>query len=150
MSEWLNCVDDALNKLYAEQVYLITNEVHERSIVFWFGVYLNDELKNSEYKNFNLDFEYNKNHSNPKKTTNFPKGTYPDLILHKRGSNKDNILMIEFKTWWDDDNVKDINKLKDFTNQDGEYRYKIGYSIILNKSRKDCKITKVINGEVYE
>lgn len=36
---------------------------------------------------------------------------YPDFILHKRGSNDFNILIIEFKTWWNPQNDEDIEKL---------------------------------------
>lgn len=136
-TELLNLVDTALERVYKHHEYLVKNQVHERSIVFWFGVYLHELLqyKEKEYAEYNLDFEYNKNHSDPKRTKNFQKGTYPDILLHKRGSNEHNLLIIEFKTWWDADNKRDLKKLRDFTRPDGKYKYKCGLSIILEKDK---------------
>lgn len=136
-TELFKLVNNALKRVYKHHEYLIKNQVHERSIVFWFGVYFYELLqhKEKEYAEFNLDFEYNKNHSNPKKTENFPDGTYPDILLHKRGSNEHNLLIIEFKTWWSPDNSRDLMKLKDFTRPDGKYKYKCGLSIIFGKDK---------------
>ena len=38
-----------------------------------------------------------------KKLPSFPNGTFPDEILYKRGSNDNNILVMEFKTYWNKD-----------------------------------------------
>jgi len=151
-TELFKLVNNALKRLYKHHEYLIKNKVHERSIVFWFGVYLHELLqhKEKEYAEFNLDFEYNKNHSNPKRTKNFQKGTYPDIILHKRGSNEHNLLIIEFKTWWSQDNSRDLMKLKDFTLPDGKYKYKCGLSIILGKDKPIITVLQrreIINNE---
>ena len=35
-----------------------------------------------------------------KRLPGWPNGCYPDLILHKRGNNENNILIIECKGWW--------------------------------------------------
>ena len=114
--------------------------------VLSFGIYLNELLKDTEYSKYDLDFEYNKNHSNPKKTVNFPKGTYPDMILHKRGSNEFNILIIEFKAWWGSDNSKDLLKLRDFTDVDGVYKYTLGLSIVFGED--EPIITKLREGVI--
>ena len=147
-TELFKLVNNALKRVYKHHEYLIKNQVHERSIVFWFGVYLYELLqhKEKEYAEFNLDFEYNKNHSNPKKTENFPDGTYPDILLHKRGSNEHNLLIIEFKTWWSPDNSRDLMKLKDFTRPDGKYKYKCGLSIIFGKDK--ATIIPLQKGEI--
>jgi len=125
-------VKTALNKVYENNYYLIEKQVHERSIVFWFGVYFNELLKVSEFAGYDLDFEYNKDHSNPKRTENFPTGAVPDIILHKRGTNERNQLIIEFKTYWLNDIDKDIAKLVDFTSLNGKYQYPLGLSIVIN------------------
>lgn len=147
-TELLNFVDTALERVYKYHEYLINNQVHERSIVFWFGVYLHELLQHEgkEYAEFNLDFEYNKNHINPKRTVNFPDGTYPDILLHKRGSNEHNLLIVEFKTWWEPDNKRDLMKLRDFAHPDGDYKYKYGLSIILEKNKPI--ITPLQKGEI--
>src|SRR5665648_1176982 len=109
-TELFKLVKKALERVYKHHEYLIKNQVHERSIVFWFGVYLHELLQHEEkeYAEFNLDFEYNKNYSNPKRTVNFPDGTYPDIILHKRGSNEHNLLIVEFKIWWEPDSKRAV------------------------------------------
>jgi len=141
-------VHQALTKLYKNQRYLILNRVSERSIVFWFGVYFFEGLKDSEYANYDLDIEYNRNLSNAKKTRHFPRGTYPDLIVHERGSNNNNVLVIEFKTWWNRQQSKDIQKIKDFTDTTGEYNFQTGLFIELGREETEIKV--LINGEVVD
>ncbi len=146
----LQKVDKAIVELYKNDQYLIANKVHERSIVFRFGVYFQTILNATDFSKLSLDIDYNKNHADPKRTTNFPRGLYPDVILHKRGSNDRNILMIEFKTWWGRNIKKDIQKLKDFTNQYGNYRYQIGLSIMLNRKIEDVNRILISNGECID
>lgn len=141
-------IEQTLDHLYNNDLYLIQNEVHERTIVGRFVIYFQQLLDNSEFNNLNLDIEYNKNHSDPKRTVNFPNGTYPDLILHKRGSNENNICIFEFKTWWNSHTNGDLKKLKDFTRQTDNYRYGIGFSILLNLNRQTVQKVMIKNGEV--
>ncbi len=137
-------VKEALDKVYQEQKYLIENRVHERSIVFWFGVYFYELLKNSEFKSYDLDFEYNRNFDDVKRTEHFVHGTLPDIILHKRGSNEYNLLAIEFKTWWSYKKQfkNDIRKLQDFMNPNGKYRYKNALFVIFEEDK--AKIEQVV------
>ncbi|WP_297453106.1 hypothetical protein [Persephonella sp.] len=137
----IELVKKALDKVYQEQKYLIENRVHERSIVFWFGIYFYELLKNSEFKGYDLDFEYNRNFDDVKRTEHSVNGTYPDIILHKRGSNEYNLLAIEFKTWWSDKKQfkDDIRKLKDFINPNGKYRYKLALFVILGKDKPNIE-----------
>ncbi len=136
------CIDNSLREVYLNHYYLIEKKVHERSIVFWFGIYFYQCLQKTIYKECDLDFEYNKNLDNVKRTETFLNGTYPDLILHKRGTNEDNILVLEFKPWWNNNSSRDIEKLKDFLNQDGEYRYKFGAFVRFEKERPEVEIIK--------
>lgn len=147
-TEILTMINEALNELYECDSYLITNRVNERSIVFRFGYYFQRLINNSPFSNYNMDCEYNKNHSNPKRTINFRNGTYPDIILHRRGRNGNNLLLIEFKTWWQRNNASDIQKIKDFTDQNGDYKYAMGLSIILNRERPNVERSVIVNGEV--
>ncbi len=129
----LSGIKRSINEVYTHDSYLIKNKVHERTIVGRFAIYFQKRLNQMGYSNFNLDIEYNKDHSNPKRTKNFSRGTYPDVVVHKRGSNEHNLCLIEFKTWWDNYIDKDIAKLKDFTDEKDKYKYGIGFSIILNR-----------------
>ncbi len=144
----LSMIDEALNNLYHWDSYLIENKVHERSIVFRFCHYLQYILQRNGYDNYNLDMEYNKNHSNPKRTVNFLNGVYPDVVLHQRGSNDSNLLLIEFKPWWYPNNHRDIDKIMDFTRQSDQYKYALGISLVLGKRRDNVHITIIQNGEV--
>jgi len=91
----------ALERLYKEDEHLLSNDKNnhcsERSIVVRFGYYLQYELYSDDFfKTMNLDCEYNRNKEDTKKTKNFQNGTYPDLIIHKRGNNDNNFLVMGF------------------------------------------------------
>ena len=105
----------ALDELYEKDQKLIFNEqfkgnrTHchssERSIVHKYAIYfekliINELSNNCEYC---VDVEYNQNIDRLKILTSRPNGAYPDMILHKRGTNDHNILVAEFKTWWNKD-----------------------------------------------
>jgi|BioPla2DNA2_1021312.scaffolds.fasta_scaffold28391_2 effector-binding domain-containing protein len=145
ISKLFTVITNSLKKVYQHDGYLIENKVHERTIVARFAIYFQEELNRCGYKEYDMDVEYNKDHSNPKKTKNFPKGTFPDVIVHKRGSNEHNLCIIEFKK--DGRNTKDdIKKLRDFTNQKDKYMYGVGYSIIIDH---DCPtLLQVMEGDI--
>jgi hypothetical protein len=147
MMELISIVKKALDELYQGDADLLDRQVHERSIVFRFGLYFYELLKNSSYSKLDLDFDYNRNMCDSKRTPRFPDGIYPDLILHKRRSNRDNILALEFKTYWNKSHETDIYKLRDLTNPQQQYRFKLGIAIILGKRREKCLFTYVQNGE---
>lgn len=81
-------LEKACKRIYKNDRYLIDNRVCERAIVFWLGIYIQRIIsRDSQLKFYDLDNEYNRNGQDPKRTPNFKNGTYPDLIIHKRGSN---------------------------------------------------------------
>lgn len=134
----------ALRQLYQKDYSLIDRQCNERSIVFRLGIYLNDIF---EKNGFDVDCEYNRNGNNPKKLeSRSRKHNYPDLIVHKRESNQENLLIVEVKTQNDkiQDHINnDIDKLKGFTSEE-DYRYTLGAHVfILNKK---CKINWYSNG----
>jgi hypothetical protein len=124
---------DALKILYEVDKYLISHRVSERNIVGRFYLYFNESIQ-LNFKGYNVDSEYNRNMEEPKRLPHFEKGTFPDIIVHKRGSNEDNLLIIEFKTWWNSNNSKDVLKIQGFMNPNGVYKYKYGLSIVLGKN----------------
>lgn len=153
-------LNDAISDLYKFDSYLIrhmdisgdgTENIHlsERSIVFRYGIYLQDKIKNTIFKNYNIDCEYNRNidlekkyHDNNGKVL----GCYPDIIIHKRGTNDDNLLVIEIKTWWNTNTEHDEDKLRDLTKQTSDYRYEYGLSITLGKDENSVKMKWFQNG----
>lgn len=136
----------ALDAVYQKDAYLIHNNtassdnyVSERGIVFRYGIYLN-EVAQSLYPLLNVDTEYNRNRNDLKRLPNRQRGSYPDLILHERGTNSNNFLVIEFKTWWDSNQNDDKSKIEDFCDPLGEYRYKYGVLILFGKRRYEAKV----------
>lgn len=84
-----------------------------------------------------------------KRLPNRQHGSYPDLILHERGTNNNNFLVIEFKTWWDSNQDDDKNKIEDFCDPLGEYRYKYGVLILFGKRREEA-IVKIYYENTWE
>lgn len=137
-----DAVVTALDRLYEKDYYLIFNRpmgsrhdchVSERGIVFRFGIYLQTSLNDLSFNEYNIDVEYNRNMYEKKMLPSYANGTFPDLILHKRGSNEHNIMILEFKTWWNNDTTDDKKKINQFMDLNGAYRYRLGASIVLDK-----------------
>lgn len=91
----------AMGQLYEHDWYLLAHDVGERSITHRLGLYL-EQL----FPEWDVDCEYNRNGHDPK-TVALPDrsdpevqrqtSTYPDIIVHRRGSNAENLLIIEAK-----------------------------------------------------
>ena len=144
-------VSRALDEVYSHDLYLIANKVHERSIVFRFSHYLQNLMNSAhELSTYNLDVEYNRNQRQPKRIRNRQRGAYPDVIVHQRGSNTSNLLMIEFKTHWDTTTDDDLEKLKEFTKDDGVYHFPLGLSVVFGELRDEVIIKEVAHGEVLD
>jgi hypothetical protein len=129
-------ISKSIRRLYIDDIDLIERKGMEQSIAFRFTLYLNEALQTVKWVNdlqLDIDIEYNKNGLAPKRTPRRPKGTRPDVIIHKRGNNESNLLIIEIKGWWNQESREiDIIKLEDFTHQDGEYKYGLGVFLELN------------------
>lgn len=139
----------AVNSVYKEDRFLFayfdgSRKGMEQSFVFRTGIYLNDLMKDTEFKSLDLDSEYNKNLNEVKATSRYPDGIRPDLIIHERGSNNQNKLAVEFKGFWKRNIQKDINKLEDLTNPNGKYKYTIGIFVFIGE--KNASYRYIING----
>ena len=137
---------DSLNTLYEKDQYLIwncksgsENHVGERAIMFRFGIYF-DALARMQFPEYHVDSEYDRNLSNRKVLPLWENGCRPDLILHKRGKNSENLLAIEAKTWWNPNQSEDKLKIKQFCDPCGEYQYKYGALIFIGRKRKSARI----------
>jgi hypothetical protein len=129
MQELKGMVNGALNRLYKQDQELLEFTVNERSVVFRFGLYFAEILSSSSFSGYNLDCEYNRNMGKPKRTNKFPDGVIPDVLLHRRNSNDENILVLEFKGYWNkSDRGNDHKKITEFTSQaeDNQYKYGLG------------------------
>jgi len=115
-------IKNAIKILIAKDGFLLQEDVHERSISHKLAEYLQQE-----FEDWHVDCEYNRDNHQPKRlklpveqvTTDNPeaKTVYPDIIVHRRGSD-DNLLVIEIKksTSQGDDNF-DWQKLSAFKQQ---------------------------------
>lgn len=94
---------------------------------------------NPVFQNYVLDCEYNRNGIQAKALPSFPNGVYPDIIIHNRGNNDNNLLILEVKTYWNTDNMQDERKISEFLDPNGEYHFSFGVSLIIKKRRKDIQ-----------
>lgn len=145
IEEIITILKTALTELYARDKELIDRAVNERDLAFRLGLHMNPLLQaNEQLKIWDLDIDYNKNGDGPKRTPRRPKGAVPDLIMHKRGNNNSNNLVVEIKGWWNRQaREEDFIKLEDFTHQEGEYKYGLGVFVELGK---DNFILEIIKG----
>lgn len=153
--ELIVLVNLALDDLYENDQYLLKVKAHERDIVAHFSRYFINRLENNDnFNKYNVDCEYNRDEFNEKKYKEiiYDKKKHriiPDMIMHQRGSNSNNILAIEFKTYFskDKNDKNDRLKLEALTNNDSFYRYRMGLHIILGETREKVNIVKYINGK---
>ena len=122
-------INRCLELLFKNDSYLFENNVNERSISHMLAFY----LKSEEFKEWDVDCEFNKDHDNTKTLANLndclnrrgirssPSDTnartvYPDIIVHQRGTGN-NLIVIEIKKSTSQvGNECDIAKLKEFRN----------------------------------
>lgn len=152
-AEIKGAIATALQRVYSQDNSLIERRAHERSIAFRFGLYFSEIIKQTSFGDDDeliIDAEYNRNLFNAKNMQGFnaPQGILPDIILHHRGFNDKNIVVIEFKGHWSG-NGRDDEKLRGFTNQEiNDYNYGLGVFIRLNTTLDNCEIVYYKNGNL--
>lgn len=146
-------IADALYHFYQNDFSLMNYEtedkaVSERCMVFRIGWYIQNYMnKETKWSSFDLDAEYNRCFEHPKsmyrQTLDGIKkkigDAVPDLLIHKRGDNDNNMVVFEFKkSGLYEKNGKDADykKLMYFTDLKNEYKYKFGLWIVLYKTKK--------------
>lgn len=151
----------ALNKLKEKDIFLLKYDVSERAIAHKLALYLTPL-----FSNYDVDCEYNSNveadsgkkyivilkgiaerdgllHKDEEDEELIYHNVYPDIIIHKRGHNKNNLLIIEIKKSSSKISCDyDLEKLKRYTSPDDEniLNYSFGafvYIGVKNKMGKD-------------
>ena len=128
--------NDPIEAILEKRTDGTVRHVGERAIVFRFAHYLQNILDERKFDKrvFTVDCEYNRNISGPKRLKSFSCGTYPDVIIHQRESNSNNLLVMEFKTYWYKDQDADIKKIREFMDvSDNPYHYKFGMVILIDR-----------------
>ena len=137
-------VKKALKQFFHEDVDLLCLTVNERSITHKIAEHLQ-----REFKDLKVDCEYNR-HGSETKTLPVKSQTtssacldattvYPDIIVHRRGCDSNNLLVIEVKKSNGGDANRDKCKLQKFTEPNGEYEYKLGLFLEIDLDKKGIK-----------
>ncbi|MHA1749061.1 MAG: hypothetical protein ACTSYF_10535 [Promethearchaeota archaeon] len=73
---------------------MLENDVSERAITHKLAEYIQEQ-----FPDWNVDCEYNRDGHDPKRVNliNGPDKVYPDIIVHKRGPNGPNLMVVEVK-----------------------------------------------------
>ena len=137
-------VNASLEKFYKNDRDLIEmndegDMISEQCMVFHIGGYMKNKMNTlSKFQWADLDCEYNRNMNESKminnpKEDNDGKRIIPDLVIHRRRSNRNNLLVIEFKKKNAEscDKKKDRNKLIYLSDQKEEFKYNFGLFIEL-------------------
>ena len=150
----IKLLKESVEKCYVNDKSLIERSMEQACVarIYYYMQFLvetKDEY--ARFREYNLDCEYNKNGEHIKETQRCINGTKPDLIIHKRGNNQSNLLVVEFKPrkghykkYAKTDKYLDIIKLEDFT-IDYIYNYKLGAFVQLYKQKP--KYTFFSNGQ---
>ncbi len=149
----------ALKELFDKDLYLFENGVSERAISHKFAGYLQKEFG----KDLHVDCEYNRHFEYPKRLLeiknhvvkqrraseklsdheeNYGICVSPDIVVHERGNDNNNILVLEIKRG-DNSSVSDekydLLKLKTYIK---EFKYQFGVFIKFKMS-KDLGVQKI-------
>ncbi len=166
-------VNECIDRLLTQELILLKNDVSERAITHKVAEYLQQRVTY-----LNVDCEYNRNvtkgknepkrvqilcrstqekiESNPELEDCLEVSTYPDIIIHRRGTNAENLLVVEVKKRNSKiDHQHDYDKLKAFTenSEANSYHYRYGVFILLDtgKDKPDGpKLTWFVNGDKEE
>ena len=138
-SELHTKVGNALSEFFRKDACLLDLRVNERSITHKLAEYLQREFGDCD--GLKVDCEYNKHGIAVKRLnvdlvraelkcteTHCVKDpmVYPDIVVHERRCDRNNLLVIEVKKSDGADPSRDIEKLSAFTDPNGEYGYKLG------------------------
>jgi len=101
-----------------------------------------------EFKEFDIDCEYDRHIDHQKRVENLDSNIRPDIVIHKRGKDDNNLVYIEVKKEQNKTSRnKDFKKIIEMTKLNGEYRYKLGIFIDFYKNKEDTTIKYFINGK---
>ena len=135
----IDLLKESVNECYEKDYLLIEQSMEQASVArifYYMQTLINSDERFSCLRDYNLDCEYNKNGQHIKATPRCKNGTRPDMILHKRGTNNHNLLVVEFKA---EKGLRrtgnnDLIKLEDFTSP-YIYNYQLGVFVKLLKDK---------------
>lgn len=162
LDEAKEIINYALTQFYSQDQALvqypdIKKAVSENCMLFRIGWYMHEHIRNySRFDSLNIDCQYNRNFGHPKSMFKPTlsgieakvKDPIPDLLFHQRGSNDNNLFLVELKKGKPSEQelANDVEKLCYFTNKAYEYKYAYGFSIWLYK-KSWAKIKVYVDGK---
>ena len=136
-------VKQSLKKLRSLDKKLLEIKVNERTITHKLAEYLQQN-----FPEFNVDCEYNrfedlvKKMILPKDKINWDdteaKTIFPDIIIHKRGTQEANLLVIEVKK--SNNNSEDFDRMKLHTFLQKPFNYQYGLFLRINLKGENDKL----------
>lgn len=140
-----------VERLWEHDKHLLDVDASERSITHHLAIYLQQE-----FQGWDVDIEYNRDGYDIKRLRDLrdvpSDAVYPDIIVHRRGTNDDNLLVIEVKKR-DSRHGFDETKLGEFTKsltEDG-LGYRWGLHLILQSNEQEEPSLKwFVQGEQCE
>lgn len=120
-------------KVYKYDYDLIKIGANERAITHRLAFYIEEELKNKE---LDVDCEYNRDGYDPKKN-NDEKCIIPDVIIHKRVSEINYLVIEAKKEQRKEEYMYAKDKLIELTDKNGKYKYPLGIFIDFKKDMID-------------
>jgi hypothetical protein len=138
-------IAQSLDDFMKNDCYLIEQGVSERAITprvaeAFEGVFGPDG-------GYDVDCEYNRAGLNQIKRGNNGGRVYPDIIVHRRGQQNDNLLAVELKKSKAGPNaiLRDQKKLEGYVR--GQLRYKYGLSVVLHVGTKPTYTCRLFDGK---
>ena len=149
----LALLNQSIDLLYENDHFLIKNGVHEQDISHRIAYYLENLLRSHDWfvkSRYSIDVEYNRNLNNTKKfydnCSNKEIKCRPDIIIHERGVHKFNLIVIEIKKG-ENYSENDFSKLCALTNEQLNYKYKLGIFINITSQKSELQYKYFKNGQ---
>ncbi len=131
----------ALRALFCKDARLLDLDVHEQSITHSLANHLQ-----SQFADLDVDCEYNRHGEDPKKLGDDK--IIPDIVVHKRGCDCSNAMVIEVKKSNGDRTKKDENKLSGLTIRECGYGYSLGMLLVIDVRSKALGLAECfVDGE---
>jgi len=101
-----------------------------------------------EFRNYDVDCEYNKHFDGRKFVEELNAEVRPDIIIHKRGNDKDNLVYVEIKKEQNTTSRNyDYTKIQALTRRRGrQFKYKLGVFVDFAVKKENLKIVYFEDG----
>jgi hypothetical protein len=128
----------ALEALQRNEEYLLIKGLNERTIAAHLARYLAEQ-----FPDYDVDPEYNGNVDNiggKKLLSGSP--VYPDIVIHKRGRNSENLLIIEVKKTINSGKQQeaDEQKIIGYVGEGCEFRYPFGLFLGIGTKKQTGRV----------